>query len=70
MKIGEKVTWDLVQSIARAYNEIPIGCYRSGAEPFLNPDRNAVLTFLSGDKIVLLAEDDRETLDFPVKSAS
>ncbi len=70
VKIGEKVTWGQVQSIARAFKEIPIGCYRSGAEPFLNPDRSAVLTFLSGDKIVMLAEDDRETIDYPLKSAS
>jgi hypothetical protein len=60
VKMNEKVTWSYILQSARSYNEIPIGCYRNGSEPFLNPDLNAVLIFSSGDKIILLANDDSE----------
>lgn len=56
-----QVTWGSVQASAAAAGECAIGCFRTGAKPLLNPDKNTMVSFKNGDKLIVLAEDDAES---------
>ncbi|MFL5318953.1 MAG: CASTOR/POLLUX-related putative ion channel, partial [Myxococcaceae bacterium] len=61
--LGQNVSWLQVQKVARARGEIALGYYRDG-QPFqmdqMNPPQDLQLAFSEADKVIVLAEDDRE----------
>lgn len=57
---GAGTSWLAVQEVAKRRGEIAIGAYRPGTHPVMNPKQGLTMTFAPGDKIVVLAEDDRE----------
>jgi voltage-gated potassium channel Kch len=66
--VGAPVSFASVAAVARRYGEVALGCYRFGSAPLLNPSPETALVLQAGDKIVVLAEDESETL--AVKAAA
>jgi hypothetical protein len=67
--LGVPVPWRSVQRLAQRRGEVAIGCFRPGGAPLLNPDPRKNIAYKPGDKIVVLAEDDREDLGAPPAAA-
>ncbi|MBX7100947.1 MAG: NAD-binding protein, partial [Myxococcaceae bacterium] len=61
--LGTTVSWLSVQLMARRRGEVAIGYYRPGHSPVLNPKQNEGLVFTEDDRVIAIAEDDREAVD-------
>ena len=61
--LGEPTGWLAVQWVARSRQEVALGYLRPGQGPVLNPRQDEVLTFAAGDRVVVVSEDDRESVE-------
>lgn len=62
---GVPTSWMAVQAVAAARGEVALGAYRPGCAPVLGPNQTAPMVFTPHDKIIVVAEDDREGAPLP-----
>lgn len=60
--LGRSTSWLSVQKVARGRREVAIGYMKLGEKPLINPKQGAPLVFSDEDRVIVLAEDDREAL--------
>jgi Trk K+ transport system NAD-binding subunit len=59
---GVPTPWLAVQLVARQRGEVAIGYARASGAPVVNPKQPEPLTFADEDRVIVIAEDDREAV--------